>query len=207
MTRQHQDPLAGAGPSASRRPLPPARARAAARLDSIPVQTRDPDPPPTSDGDTRPTGFPSVIPILPLRGLVGYPHTPIPLTIGQPRSIKPDRRCRGGDRLIGLVASHQPEIELPGPDRALPLRHHRRHPAPVPCTRRDDSSDAAGPGALRAGRLHDGASPTSRPRSPFGRRRSKKGSRSRPRCGRSRISSSRSASSPRPCRASSWPAC
>jgi len=118
MTRQHQDPLAGAGPSASRRPLPPARARAADPVHpAIPVQTRDPDPQPTSDGDTRPTGFPSVIPILPLRGLVGYPHTPIPLTIGQPRSVRLIDDVVGGDRLVGLVTSHQPEIEQPGPNQ------------------------------------------------------------------------------------------
>src|SRR3990170_2480823 len=118
MTRQHQDPLAGAGPSDFRRLLPPARARAADPVHpAIPVQTRDPDPQPTSDGDTRPTGFPSVIPILPLRGLVGYPHTPIPLTIGQPRSVRLIDEVVGGDRLVGLVTSHQPEIEQPGPNQ------------------------------------------------------------------------------------------
>ena len=118
MTRQHQGPLAGAGPSASRRPLPPARTRAGAPIHpAIPVQTRDPDPQPTSDGDARPTGFPSVIPILPLRGLVGYPHTPIPLTIGQPRSVRLIDDVVGGDRLVGLVTSHQPEIEQPVPNQ------------------------------------------------------------------------------------------
>src|SRR3990170_4184126 len=70
MTRQRQDPLAGAVPSAFRRPLPPARARSA---DPIPVQTRDPDPQPASDGDTRPKGFPSVLPIRPLlQGLARF---------------------------------------------------------------------------------------------------------------------------------------
>src|SRR3990170_3712674 len=118
MTRQQQDPLAGAGPSASRRPLPPARAGADAPVHpAIPVQTRDPEPPPTSGGDTRPAEFPSVIPILPLRGLVGYPHTPIPLTIGQPRSVRLIDDVVGGDRLVGLVTSHQPEIEQPGPNQ------------------------------------------------------------------------------------------
>src|SRR3989304_9395131 len=112
MTRQQQDPLAGAGPSASRRPLPPARAGADAPVHpAIPVQTRDPEPPPPSGGDTRPAEFPSVIPILPLRGLVGYPHTPIPLTIGQPRSVRPLDDVVGGDRLVGLGTSRQPAIE------------------------------------------------------------------------------------------------
>src|SRR3989304_130596 len=92
--------------SAFRRLPPPARARAAAPVHpAIPVQTRDPDPQPTSDGDTRPTGFPSVIPILPLRGLVGYPHPPIPLTIGQPRPGRLIPQGVGGDRLGGLATS------------------------------------------------------------------------------------------------------
>src|SRR3972149_3189902 len=122
MTRRHQDPLAGAGPFASRRPLPPARARAADPVHpAIPVQTRDPDPQPTSGGDTRPTGFPSVIPILPLRGLVGYPHTPIPLPIRQPRSVRLIDHVVGGDRRVGLVTSRQPEIEKPGTNQLYRL--------------------------------------------------------------------------------------
>src|SRR5512136_1047833 len=32
--------------------------------------------------------IPSVLPVLPLRGLVVYPLTAVPLTIGQPRSIR-----------------------------------------------------------------------------------------------------------------------
>ena len=32
--------------------------------------------------------IPSSLPILPLRGLVVYPETAVPLTIGQPRSIR-----------------------------------------------------------------------------------------------------------------------
>jgi ATP-dependent Lon protease len=59
---------------------------------------------------------PDQIPILPLRGLVVYPHTAVPLTIGQPRSIKLIDDVVGSKRLIGLVASRNPELELPGPD-------------------------------------------------------------------------------------------
>jgi ATP-dependent Lon protease len=58
---------------------------------------------------------PDVLSILPLRGLVVYPHTTIPLTVGQPRSIKLVDEAVAGDRLIGLVASHDPELETPGP--------------------------------------------------------------------------------------------
>jgi ATP-dependent Lon protease len=59
---------------------------------------------------------PNSLPILPLRGLVVYPHTTIPLTVGQPRSIKLVDEAVAGERVIGLVASHDPEQEMPGPD-------------------------------------------------------------------------------------------
>ncbi len=61
--------------------------------------------------------IPSVLPILPLRGLVVYPQTVVPLTIGQPRSIRMvDDVVAGDERLIGLLASRDPELETPEPD-------------------------------------------------------------------------------------------
>jgi ATP-dependent Lon protease len=60
--------------------------------------------------------IPKELPILPLRGVVVYPHTGVPLTIGQPRSIKLVDDVVSGDRLVGLVASRDPELETPGPD-------------------------------------------------------------------------------------------
>ncbi len=59
---------------------------------------------------------PSEVPILPLRGLVVYPQTAIPLTVGQPRSIKLVDDVVAGNRLIGLVAAEDPNLETPGPD-------------------------------------------------------------------------------------------
>ncbi len=60
--------------------------------------------------------IPSELPILPLRGLVVYPQTAVPLTIGQPRSIRLiDDVVAGEARLIGLVASKNPELETPEP--------------------------------------------------------------------------------------------
>ena len=60
--------------------------------------------------------IPEYLPILPLRGVVVYPHTAVPLTIGQPRSIRLVDDVVTGQRLIGLVASRKPELELPGPE-------------------------------------------------------------------------------------------
>ena len=62
------------------------------------------------------TKYPEVLPILPLRGVVVYPQTAVPLTVGQPRSIKLVDEVVGGDKLVGLVASTNPELESPGPN-------------------------------------------------------------------------------------------
>ena len=68
-------------------------------------------PPETSNG----TKYPDILPILPLRGVVVYPQTAVPLTVGQPRSIKLVDDVVGGDKLVGLVAAINPELESPGP--------------------------------------------------------------------------------------------
>lgn len=60
--------------------------------------------------------LPPSLPILPLRGLVVYPQTGVPLTIGQPRSIRLVDDVVVGDRLIGLIASKDPDLENPGPE-------------------------------------------------------------------------------------------
>ena len=60
--------------------------------------------------------YPEIVPILPLRGVVVYPQTAVPLTIGQARSIKLVDEVSGtSEKLIGLVAARNPEIEEPGP--------------------------------------------------------------------------------------------
>ncbi|MBP1701244.1 MAG: lon [Chloroflexi bacterium] len=61
--------------------------------------------------------IPPVLPILPLRGLVVYPQTVVPLTIGQARSIRlVDDVMAADERFIGLVASRNPDLEVPGPN-------------------------------------------------------------------------------------------
>jgi ATP-dependent Lon protease len=60
--------------------------------------------------------IPTEIPILPLRGLVVFPETAVPLTIGQPRSIRlVDDVVAQDNRLIGMVTSRDSELEAPGP--------------------------------------------------------------------------------------------
>ncbi len=61
--------------------------------------------------------IPDELPVLPLRGLVVYPETAVPLTIGQPRSIRLiDHVISQDQRLIVLVASRDPELEAPNPE-------------------------------------------------------------------------------------------
>ena len=58
---------------------------------------------------------PEVLPILPLRGVVVYPQTAVPLTVGQARSVKLVDDILAGNKLVGLVASRNPKLEEPGP--------------------------------------------------------------------------------------------
>lgn len=65
--------------------------------------------------------LPEVLPVLPLRGLVAYPQTAVPLTIGQPRSITLVESVMSKDRLIGLFASKKPELDTPTPEDIYPI--------------------------------------------------------------------------------------
>ncbi len=78
------------------------------RKDDASSSPRDVD----KDGEQK---FPDVLPILPLRGVVVYPNTAVPLTVGQARSIKLVDDVVSGDKLVGLVAALNPEQETPGP--------------------------------------------------------------------------------------------
>jgi ATP-dependent Lon protease len=60
--------------------------------------------------------YPDVLPILPLRGVVVYPQTAVPLTVGQPRSIRLVDEVVASDKLVGLVAATNPELDTPGPN-------------------------------------------------------------------------------------------
>jgi ATP-dependent Lon protease len=60
--------------------------------------------------------IPEELAILPLRGTVVYPVTAVPLTVGQPRSVKLIDDAVLEKKIIGLVASKKPELEEPGPE-------------------------------------------------------------------------------------------
>jgi ATP-dependent Lon protease len=67
-------------------------------------------------GEERQPFVPDELSILPLRGTVAFPLTVVPLTVNQPRSMKLVDDASVGQRVIGLVASRDPDAETPGPD-------------------------------------------------------------------------------------------
>lgn len=80
-----------------------------ATTDPLPVYQQLPQ------GPTAQT-IPDLLPILPLRGLVVYPLTAIPLNIGQPRSINLIDDVAQNNNLLGLFTSHDPDQKSPKPD-------------------------------------------------------------------------------------------
>ncbi|HLL86008.1 MAG TPA: endopeptidase La, partial [Thermoleophilaceae bacterium] len=77
------------------------------------------------DGMGEPTGgtpaadgaLPSALPVLPLRDNVSFPATLTPLAIGQERSIRLVNEVLGGNRMLTMVASREPEVETPSPEQ------------------------------------------------------------------------------------------
>src|SRR5512140_3522078 len=68
--------------------------------------------------DAVPTSpLPDELPILPLRGVVVYPLTAVPLTVGQARSVQLIDDAVLQKKVIGLVASRDASIEEPTPDQ------------------------------------------------------------------------------------------
>jgi ATP-dependent Lon protease len=63
--------------------------------------------------------IPVELPILPLKDVVIYPFSGVPLAVGQERSIKLINDAMLGNRLIGFVAQHDPSVEGAGPDEAF----------------------------------------------------------------------------------------
>jgi ATP-dependent Lon protease len=76
----------------------------------------DIDTPEVEDVEEPLEQIPDIIPILPLRGVVVYPLTAQPLNIGQDRSVRLVDEAVAANQIIGLVASKDPEIEVPMPE-------------------------------------------------------------------------------------------
>src|SRR5205085_8743382 len=60
--------------------------------------------------------LPEALPILPLRETVTFPDALTPLAVGQERSIQLVNDVLGGNRMLAMVASRDPDNERPGPE-------------------------------------------------------------------------------------------
>lgn len=61
--------------------------------------------------------IPDVLPVLPLRNMVAFPFTTLPIAVGVPRSVRLVQEAMQGNRMIALMTSRQPEIDEPTPDQ------------------------------------------------------------------------------------------
>ena len=59
---------------------------------------------------------PEILPILPLRNTVLFPGVVIPITAGRDKSIELINDANKGDKVIGVVAQKNEEVEVPGVD-------------------------------------------------------------------------------------------
>ncbi len=61
--------------------------------------------------------LPDELPVLPLRNMVAFPYTVLPIGVGVPRSVKLTQEAMQGNRMVVLVTSRDPEIDEPTPEQ------------------------------------------------------------------------------------------
>ncbi|HEY3174957.1 MAG TPA: endopeptidase La [Candidatus Polarisedimenticolia bacterium] len=69
----------------------------------------------------QPVRIPDVLPVLPLRDAVVFPHLPAPLVVGRPVSIRTIDHVLTGNKMVALVAQKNPQVEEPGPDEIFKI--------------------------------------------------------------------------------------
>ncbi len=60
--------------------------------------------------------MPEILPILPLRNMVLFPGVVIPITVGRDKSIQLIKEANSGDKIVGVVAQKNDQIEDPKPE-------------------------------------------------------------------------------------------
>ena len=73
-----------------------------------------------ADGPTQPA-IPAVLPILPIRGVVVFPGTVVPLTLGRASALKLVDDNLPQSKIIGLATQRNEEHETPTPDDLYPI--------------------------------------------------------------------------------------
>ncbi|GJM28669.1 MAG: Lon protease [Cyclobacteriaceae bacterium] len=65
------------------------------------------------EGDDQLTKYPDSLPILPIRNTVLFPGVVLPITVGRQKSIKLVKKAYRGNRIIGVVAQKNNQVEEP----------------------------------------------------------------------------------------------
>src|SRR5947208_14515231 len=68
------------------------------------------------DEKTEETAIPEILPLLPIRDSVYFPHSIFPLFVGRDKSVRALEEARAHDRYILLVAQRQMAIDDPVPE-------------------------------------------------------------------------------------------
>src|SRR5206468_2807533 len=64
-------------------------------------------------GNGQTLSIPSLIPILPIRNIVVFPGTVMPLNVGRPKSKSLLDEVMPGEKLVGVITQKNPETEDP----------------------------------------------------------------------------------------------
>lgn len=73
-------------------------------------------PPETTDQPFKETEIPDVLPLLPVRDMVVFPHMVLPLFVGREVSIRAIEEALAGNRMVLLATQKSMETEAPQPD-------------------------------------------------------------------------------------------
>ncbi len=105
------------------------------------------------------------LPILPLRGVVVYPMMWLPLTVGQPRSVRliDEALAEAEPRIIGLFTSKNPENDEPDPDEIFEIGTLAVVHRMLPRAGWHRAADHPGSGAHQGRGLYPDCSPTCGP--------------------------------------------
>src|ERR1700712_814156 len=67
-------------------------------------------------GNGQPLTIPNLLPILPIRNIVVFPGTVMPLNVGRQKSKNLLDEVMPGSKIIGVITQKNPDAEEPGPD-------------------------------------------------------------------------------------------
>ena len=79
--------------------------------DLIPLMT------PEDEEEINNEPLPISLPILPLRNTVLFPGVVVPITAGRDKSIQLINEANAGNKVIGVVAQRDPDVENPSPEQ------------------------------------------------------------------------------------------